>query len=195
MQNTFTTPPFGSTGLETSPSFNVVIAYEDLEAGKQAKKTYDFLVHNLANECRCSNQMWKFEVMSIPKLREMAASDAIAADIVIISSGQAGRLSADVKSWLEQWMAAKPNVIALVFLYEKSDDCDIRIDATQAYLAESARQAHLEFFAQPYRSLSKEVMASDPRLPLPPAADISFPAAFTDMAHRELSYPRWGINE
>lgn len=195
MLSTLTPPPLGSAELETNPSFNVVIAYDDLEAGKQAKKTYDFLVQNLCNECRISNQMWKFEVMGIPKLREMAASDAIAADIVIISCGQAGRLPDDVKAWFEQWMGAKPNVIALVFLYEEKDGCETPIEPTQNYLAEAARQAHLEFFSQPYRGHGKESPKYMLGSQLPPVADLGFVASLTDLTYQEQSFPRWGINE
>src|SRR5258706_2480146 len=78
-------PPFEANDLEANPTLNVVIAYEDFEAGKRAKETYDFLVANVAHDYQCSNQMWKFEILSIPKLSELAAKDAALADIVIIA--------------------------------------------------------------------------------------------------------------
>src|SRR5437867_8328337 len=68
---------------EANPNLNIVIAYEDFETGKQAKKTCDFLAQNLSDHCQVSNQMWKFDVLGIPKLREMAATDAAQADVVI----------------------------------------------------------------------------------------------------------------
>jgi len=58
----------------------VVIAYEDFETGKQAKRTFDFLAEQLKDECQFTNQMWKFDVLNIPKLREMAAKDAAGAE-------------------------------------------------------------------------------------------------------------------
>src|SRR5438105_1310923 len=75
MQRSLTYPPLTS-GLEAQPELNVVIAYEDFETGKRAKTTYDFLSENLGTNCKFSSQMWKFEVLGIPKLREMAAQDA-----------------------------------------------------------------------------------------------------------------------
>ena len=57
------------------PVFSVVIAFEDFDTGRQAKRAYDFLVANLSHEWRVANQMWKFEMFSIKELREMAAKD------------------------------------------------------------------------------------------------------------------------
>jgi hypothetical protein len=40
MQHTFNYPRFGSPNVHLgSPAFNVVIAYEDFETGKHAKRT------------------------------------------------------------------------------------------------------------------------------------------------------------
>ena len=65
MRHTLTIPPLGSAERDSSPVFNVVIAYEDFETGKQAKKTYDFLAQNLGSDCHFTNQMWKFDVLGI----------------------------------------------------------------------------------------------------------------------------------
>src|SRR5262245_57788797 len=98
MQNTLTFPPLKSAERESAPTFNVVIAYEDFETGKNAKKTYDFLVEHLGHECEFSNQMWKFDVLALPKLKEMAARDAADADIIIISAHGTSELPPEVKS-------------------------------------------------------------------------------------------------
>src|SRR5581483_4358351 len=50
--------------------FNVVIAYEDFAAGRHAKETYDYLVRSLGRELAFDNQMWKFDVLGHPKLRD-----------------------------------------------------------------------------------------------------------------------------
>jgi hypothetical protein len=112
MQHTLNCPPLASTGLEANPAFDVVIAYEDFETGKHAKKTYDFLVEHLGRDCRFTNQMWKFDVLSIPKLREIAVNDAANADIIIVSShGQ--ELPSHIKEWVEAWLAEPLRYLAL----------------------------------------------------------------------------------
>ena len=74
--------PSPSADLNEAPVFSVVITYEDFETGKNARRTYDFLAQQLGSECQFTSQMWKFEVLTISKLREMAAKDAAAADIM-----------------------------------------------------------------------------------------------------------------
>src|SRR3954452_20708038 len=111
-------PSFNSTDPEANTTFNVVIAYEDFETGKKAKGTYDFLVQNLGPECDFENQMWKFDVLGIPKLMELAAKDAANADIVIISCHSGSHLPEEVVSWMELWIEQKHNAIALVGLFD-----------------------------------------------------------------------------
>src|SRR5947209_17488715 len=118
MQRSLTNHPFPPRNVDETPDFNVVIAYEDFESGKQAKATYDFLVENLGTNCRFSSQMWKFDVLGIPKLREMAAKDAAGADIVIVSCHGSNDLPVEVKAWIELWMADQSNTIALVALFD-----------------------------------------------------------------------------
>src|ERR1041384_5188943 len=110
MQRTLTYPPI-SSALEANSNLNVVIAYEDFETGKRAKKTCDFLAQNLGDDCRLSHQMWKFDVLGIPKLREMAAKDAAQADMVIISCHGSNELPIELKAWIELWLAEKSNAI------------------------------------------------------------------------------------
>ncbi len=118
MQYVLTSRLLGSSDLNASPTFNVVIAYEDFDTGKHARKTYDFLVENLGPQCHFTNQMWKFDVLRIPKLREMAANDAVLADLIIVSSHGGEELPGPVKAWLESWLAQKGNPIALVALFD-----------------------------------------------------------------------------
>src|SRR5262245_49653703 len=143
--NTLTFPSLPSAGGERDLAFNVVIAYEDFETGKNAKKTYDFLVEHLGDECAFNNQMWKFDVLSLPKLREMAIGDATQADIIIISAHGTNDLPSQVKTWIEQSITGKPHAIALVGLFD-TESCQ---NHSCEYLAEVARRGGMEFFSQP----------------------------------------------
>ncbi|MGH7971380.1 MAG: hypothetical protein ACREIC_21895, partial [Limisphaerales bacterium] len=97
-------PPLNAVEIEGSPAFTVLIAYEDFDTGKLAKRTYDFLVENLGRDCSFVNQMWKFDVLGIPNLREIAVEDAARADIIIISS-RGDELPEHIKLWVEAWLA------------------------------------------------------------------------------------------
>lgn len=146
MQNTLNFPPLRPAETESRTTFNVVIAYEDLETGKHAKKTYDFLQEHLGHEFEFSNQMWKFDVLSVPKLREMAAKDAVTADIIIVAAHGQSDLPKEVKAWIELWMPEKLQAIALVGLFDREECFD---NPARSYLAGIADRASLEFFSQP----------------------------------------------
>src|SRR3954467_9795368 len=100
-------PAFGSSDREANPVLNVVIAYEDLETGKRAMKTYEYMVQQLGDQCLFANQMWKFDVLAVPKLKEIAAKDAAAAEIIIVSAHEGNELPAQVKGWIELWSSYK----------------------------------------------------------------------------------------
>jgi hypothetical protein len=193
MQRTAYSSPIGSSDLETDPIFNVVIAYEDFETGKQAKETYDFLANNLRDECRFENQMWKFDVLGIPKLRDMAAKDALVADIIIISCHGTHDLSIDVKAWMNAWVQSQSSAIALVALFGNA--CDDRENkAILDYLAGIARCAGMEFFAQPSDLAVKRF---DQSIVSDRAAkwDERALSALAGVVQRDQTFPHWGLNE
>jgi hypothetical protein len=139
--------PPESPDFAWEPSFNVVIAYEDLDTGKHAKRTYDLLVEKLEMNCEFNTEMWKFDVLGIPKLRHIAAQGAAAADIVLISC-RGEELPPHVKLWIESWLSNKTEApLALMALFESKSDGAAQRDAVRAYLADVARRGHMEFFA------------------------------------------------
>lgn len=193
MQHTAFHSPIGSSDLEADPVFNVVIAYEDFETGKLAKETFDFLVSNLGHECSFSNQMWKFDVLGIPKLREMAAKDALEADIIIISCRGNHNLSPGLKTWINAWVYEPTNAIALVALF---GDASLygEVHNIRAYLAEIAKRAHMEFFAQPNPAPVKYVAGLFESERGVKRDDRTLNALAGSM-QRDQTFPHWGINE
>jgi hypothetical protein len=171
---------------EVNSAMNVVIAYEDLETGKRAIKTYEYMVEQLGNECLFSNQMWKFDVLSVPKLKDIAAKDAAAADLIIVSAHEGKPLPAQVKAWMETWLSYKSQASALVGLFgNESVNNPVR-----NYLAEVARRAKIEFFCQPGlwpgmgRNTATNAWEWD---------DKSY--AFLNRAPDAPAVSHWGINE
>src|ERR1051326_1199971 len=147
MQHALTFPPLSPAGMDANPSFKVVIAYEDFDTGKLAKRTYDFLTEALGPDCSFTNQMWKFDVLLLPKLREIAIEDASGADIIIISS-RGRELPTHVTQWIDGWKATAHNPLALVALFDPHQEARGEVNAARSYLAEVARNRNMEFFAQ-----------------------------------------------
>src|SRR5262245_46368193 len=103
MQETVGIQSESSFDFESCPSFKVVIAYQDFEMGKRAKHIYDILTQSLGADFEFSNQMWKFDVLSIPRLKEIAVKDAFEADILMLALRGGQDLAAGVQAWIESW--------------------------------------------------------------------------------------------
>ena len=192
MQHTLTLFPSDSSEVESSPAFNVLIAYEDFETGKHAKKTYDFLVENLGRECHLTNQMWKFDVLSIAKLREIAVRDATQADIIILSS-HGHDLPEHVIKWIESWLQEGTSSLALVALFQKAEASGGISTTLRDYLAEVARRAHMEFFAQP-TDWPGSARGDDSAAFTLGGSDRTL-STLAGVVHRDVATPRWGLNE
>jgi hypothetical protein len=186
--------PVNPATLDENPSLNVVIAYEDFETGKRAKRTYDFLVENIGSGWQVTNQMWKFDVLVLPKLRDIAVDDAVRADIIMISSHEHD-LPAHVKKWIESWLAGESNPLALVALFESARAGAGPDNVARRYLANVARRGNMEFFAQ------RDVR---PRHITPEAAVAAHDesrsngktlSSLAEVVHLDLKAPRWTIDD
>lgn len=193
MQRTLSLPPVESPEVESNPVFNVLIAYEDFETGKHAKETYDFLAQNLSAECLLTSQMWKFDVLSIPKLREIAVRDATLADIIMVSS-HGDTLPDHVLKWSESWIMQGTQALALVALFDRPETQSGTLQSVREYLAGVAKRGQMEFFAQP--DLWPGVARRNPALSVPssPITSARKVSPFTTAVRRDI-IPHWGINE
>jgi hypothetical protein len=193
MQHTLTCLPDSTPVVDLTPSFNVVIAYEDFETGKHAKKTYDFLVENIGGDWEFANQMWKFDVLSLPKLRDIAVEDAARADIIMISS-RGRELPEQVKSWIESWLPIAAGPLALVALFQHTREDFAQRDAARKYLAEVARRGNMEFFAQPgdwRQTQPTEILSTTENSRLSDKAL----STLAGVVQRDVSSPRWTPND
>ena len=137
--------------LDDKSKFNVVVIYEDGPAGRRAKHFYDKLVHELEDECAFSLQLWSFQVLAIPELRESAIQSAAQADFVILSlHGKAG-LPVDIREWIETWsklIIGKGS--ALIALVDRSTTRGGTNASALAYLKGVAKRTEVDFFGHTF---------------------------------------------
>jgi len=70
-----------------------------------------------------SRAMWKFNMMQNQELREMAASDVAAADLVIIALNGEGDLPEELKTWIALWQEQRRDgAKALMLMSDGHDD-------------------------------------------------------------------------
>lgn len=184
-----------AAGFGQDPPFSVVVAYEDFDTGKHAQKTCDFVMEHLDADRRFVSQMWKFDALAVPSLREIAAKDATLADLVFISCHGTRDLPIDVKAWIELWLGLQGAAFALVGLFDRPNERTDQVRSIQDYLASVARRGQMEFFAQPdVWPDSKAAIPNrgrefdrDSRLEVP------FQVAAVSTKNNNVSH--WGLNE
>ena len=81
-----------------------VIIYEDFTAGKCGERFYQNLRAAIGMDYAPPRNLCSFPALTIPKIRNIAASAAAAADIVIFALSGEKELPAKVKEWIEMWL-------------------------------------------------------------------------------------------
>lgn len=100
--------------------FNVTIIYETASDGMSAKRFSDQLATEVAGEYELivNLNVWNFQVIGIPEIRNTSASTAALADVVIFAMSQTKALPRHVEDWIEMWSwlidRGDPAVIMLV---------------------------------------------------------------------------------
>ena len=194
MQSVATDTPAASSNRQGAPAFGVVLVFEDFNTGKRAKRAYDFLAASLTQEWQVISQMWKFEVLSIPELREMAAKDAAMANLIIVSSRGDRELPAHVKDWIEMWLGYRGDAVALVALFDSPPEQAEHAQATQTYLEGVAKRGQMEFFTWPEVALGEQ----SGRRSLVPGHRSEMPGGLllppVVVAPPEAGFSHWSIN-
>jgi hypothetical protein len=138
-----------------TPTFHVVVIYDDSASGRRAKHFYDRAIQELADECDFSFELWSFEVLALPKIGNSVARVAAEADFVILSMHASAQLSVQTRDWLEKWLKLitdhKPALIALLDRREKRRGTAA---STFAYLRKIADRHGISFYTHPYFALS-----------------------------------------
>jgi len=141
-----------------------VIVYDDLAAGKRAMRMLTSLTKGLGDGFEFQPLPWPFEMLADVGWGEFATSEAVSAEILIISTSGPNPLPAAVGQWAEVAIGRKQGtptaVIALFGPEENPDGADSgRLVALQTL----ARRAGLEFFAPSPRHEVEPGDSANPR--------------------------------
>src|SRR5689334_9295160 len=86
---------------------NIVVAYENFSAATSAQHVTQRLAAELDEDFEISREVWGFELLSHPQLRQEAAAEAAEADVIVVSVSGAVELPAHVQTWVESWVTEK----------------------------------------------------------------------------------------
>jgi hypothetical protein len=177
---------------ESKVAFNVAIIYEEIELGKLAKRTCDFLVDSIGLGCGFTHQIWKFDALSIPVFREVATQDAAGTDIVVLAC-QTGNLPSPVLSWLQTWLERAASPLALVALFDPGANNPQTL-AARASLSSLAERSGVEFFTPGSEELDDHLPARD--YPSPSRSERPDRDRAPYIVHDDYrGVTHWGINE
>lgn len=131
---------------EAKPVFQVVIVYEDFAAGGRANETCGFLMAQLGNDFELRSSMWKFEILRNPKLAEIAAAEAVQANVIIVAAHGSLPLPSEVRNWIELWVPLRErHPAALIALLDGNAVSGESASPVYVRLQKVARAANMEF--------------------------------------------------
>jgi hypothetical protein len=125
----------------------VSAVHEDFATGVRVDDFCQTLAKCLGRDCEIAKELWPLTELRTPKLRAVAAGEAAAADLVIISVHHGESLPGEIKSWLDLWSkqkATRPKVLLALFdpLYLGTSS------SIHAFLQGVARKGNMEFLAR-----------------------------------------------
>jgi hypothetical protein len=99
-------------GFDTSDApvkqvLDVLLLYEDFGTALRATHSLDLLPVSFITERGMHTNLWRLDLLGEPLLREQAAREAAAADLIILSLHGHDRLQADALEWLNCWLDYK----------------------------------------------------------------------------------------
>ena len=126
--------------------FKMFVAYEDRSAFGRAKSIQRELARRCHAELLIEDNCWNFALLSHPRLREHAVSEAGEADMVVISAQGSAEVSPHLQSWIKRWLAQQRNPqTALVLLLDPESAVSSDQPAISRLLRRLAAQAGIEF--------------------------------------------------
>jgi len=130
-------------------SLNVVVAYDDVCSGIEAKDLCDRLGQQLESSIELKLDFWSFASLQFAELAPMAAEEAIQAHLLIISVHGKRDLDPTVKTWLNHWSRrTQPRGRAIVAQFRGILKMDRELSPAYGFLKHTAECGGVEFFSE-----------------------------------------------
>ena len=121
--------------------------FEDSATCHRVKEFCRGLCRDLDGYCKVTQHLWVASTLCWRELQEIAAEEACASDLIVISAHQAENMPAEVRHWFDLWALQKRTRPAvLLALLDASSE--VRAGSMRAYLQEVARRGGMEFVVE-----------------------------------------------
>jgi hypothetical protein len=135
--------------IERATALNVVIAFDDVRAGKKAKELCDRLARRLNPNCELHISLWSLSVLHLPQILQAAARQAARAALVVIAANGQTDLTLAAKTWVTMFSTGRTSADgALAVLFHGASRACVELAPSCAFLKRAARTAGRAFFSQ-----------------------------------------------
>lgn len=129
----------------TMVGLKLLVVYSEKFGAQIGSRACRILRANLGNQFEVSQSVWNAELFKSPKLRILAAGEAMEADIVFIATTEGDALDEDMQAWLELWKKrGRSGGAALVALLKRNSIHAQHVVAES--LLEFAKAARMDFY-------------------------------------------------
>ena len=121
--------------------------FEDSITGTRVKEFRQSLSRDLGADCRIVEHVWVFNTFRLRELQEIAAEEAAASDLIVISAHRSVALPKEVRDWIELWVRpiAQHPAVLLALLDPDEEGAS---NPLQDYLREVASRGGMEFLVE-----------------------------------------------
>jgi hypothetical protein len=134
---------------ETSKHLYALAVAEDIATHHRAIAACRELTTLLGHDCEVIRHVWLLSELRFPELKAIAADEAFAADLIILSIHRDTELPDEIREWVDLWLErtrARPAVV--LALLDDAFDQDDPSKPMHPYLEEVARKGNLEILFQ-----------------------------------------------
>ena len=130
---------------EKTPALKFLLVYEDSETGLRAKKIMNRLVAPRADGMDSKPVLFRFELLSMREIWELAATESQAVNMLVLSAHSSISVPTEVKSWITYWLGLKGGLPRQVIAsFDAGAHPTTDGDLTLFFLRSLAAWAHVE---------------------------------------------------
>lgn len=145
---------------EAGKDLSVVISCADSSTVAPACEALEIIGRFLKGRGRLMYRWWNFEVLTVASLRKLAAREAAAADLIIISTHAGRKLPREIADWINQWLLLRqqrPGV--LVALVDADATPKANSPGVLSQLKKVAKLGRLNFFPNGTKGFLRAALA------------------------------------
>jgi hypothetical protein len=131
-------PPATTGSEDFMPQLELLLIYEDIPTALRAKRAVDHVLGGEEARAGCQIHAWKIDLLQDHDCSQQATYDALAADILVLSTHGNNNASSKAASHLKQWVGLKrgtPCALVVSLDSESKLFADVNPDLTELCFA------------------------------------------------------------